>query len=74
MPEVRLILRTRESGAGVRSPAILKNIGLTSLTIYIYKCIKYYVWLKCIIRGSVFPPTLGGTVWRRSVRPDDVNK
>ena len=39
MPEVRLILRTRspepESGGGVRSQAILKNIGLTSLTIYI---------------------------------------
>ena len=38
MPEVRLILWTRspESGAAVRSPAILKNTGLTSLTINIH--------------------------------------
>ena len=32
------------------------------------------MWLKCILRGIVFPPTLGGTVWERSVPPDDVNK
>ena len=24
----------------------------------------------CILRGGVFPPTLGGTVWRRHVPPD----
>ena len=39
MPEVRLILGTRspepESGARVWSPAILKNIRLTDLTINI---------------------------------------
>ena len=27
----------------------------------------------CILRGIVFPPTLGGTVWERRV-PPDVNK
>ena len=31
------------------------------------------MWLKCILRGIVFPPTLGGTVWERRV-PPDVNK
>ena len=31
------------------------------------------MWLKCILRGIVFPPTLGGTVWDRRV-PPDVNK
>ena len=31
------------------------------------------MWLKCILRGIVFPPTLGGTVWERRV-PADVNK
>ena len=25
------------------------------------------MWLKYILRGIVFPPTLGGTVWERRV-------
>ena len=29
--------------------------------------------IKCIPRGDVFPPTVGGTVWERCV-PPDVNK
>ena len=32
------------------------------------------MWLKCILRGIVFPPTLGGIVWESRVPPDDVNK
>ena len=63
MPEGRLILRTRspepESEAGVRSPAILMNIRLTVLTVYNYVNVQYNMWLKCMIRGTVFPVTLG---------------
>ena len=38
----------------------MMNIGLTVLTIpYIYVNVKYDRWLKCMLRGNVFPPTLG---------------
>ena len=37
----------------------MMNIGLTVL-IYIYVNVQYDMWLKCILWGNVFPPTLGG--------------
>ena len=41
-----------ESGPGVRSPAILKNISLTALTIC--KCIIEYVSLSAFVANALF--------------------
>ena len=35
----------------------MMNIGLT-IGRYIYVTVQYDMWLKCIIWGNVFPPTL----------------
>ena len=45
---------TSESGAGVRSPAILKNIRLITLTVYIYMYVLYIMCGLSAFSGEVY--------------------
>ena len=48
-----------ESGAGVRSRSLESGDSDISCCDCIYVNVQYDMWLKCMLRGIEFPPTLG---------------